>query len=97
MRGRTGRRVTSIVVTGGLVVAALVAAANAESSLQVALHRKHDMQDRIEEIQETRRLRRIVLHQRIRFARHGSVTLPGCRRSATEAAPGSIANVSWRP
>jgi murein DD-endopeptidase MepM/ murein hydrolase activator NlpD len=68
MRGRTGRRLTSIAVTGSLVVAGLVAAANAESSLQVAVRRRHDVQGRIDEIQETRHIRRIALHQRIRSA-----------------------------
>jgi murein DD-endopeptidase MepM/ murein hydrolase activator NlpD len=72
--------VTSIVVTGSLVAAGLVAAANAESSLQVAVRRKHDLQDRIGEIQETRRMRRVVLHQRIRFAQARLRSAPGASK-----------------
>ncbi|MDH4111729.1 MAG: peptidoglycan DD-metalloendopeptidase family protein [Actinomycetota bacterium] len=66
MRGRKGR-VAAIAVTGSLLVAGLVVAASAESSVQVALHKRHDLQKRIVEIQETRRQRRHVLHKRIRF------------------------------
>ncbi|MEX1263274.1 MAG: M23 family metallopeptidase [Actinomycetota bacterium] len=48
------------------MVTGLVAAANAESSVQVALRQKHDLHERIGEIQQTRRARRVTLHQRIR-------------------------------
>jgi murein DD-endopeptidase MepM/ murein hydrolase activator NlpD len=60
------RRVVSITLVAGLALAGLVAAANAESSVQVALRQKRDLRDRISEIQETRRARRVILHQRIR-------------------------------
>lgn len=85
MRGRTGRRLTAIVVTGSLALAGLVAAANAESSLQVAVHRKHDVQDRIHEIQETRRLRRVTLHQRIRSAQARLRNAPGAAEVGNRA------------
>ena len=65
MRGRTVR-ITAVMVAGSLTVGGLMVAANADSSVQVALRQKHDLQQRIEEIQETRRLRRVALHQRIR-------------------------------
>ena len=47
------------------------------SSVQVALRQKHDLQKRIEEIQETRRLRRVALHQRIRFTKARLHNAPG--------------------
>jgi hypothetical protein len=56
MRGRAVR-ITSIMVAGSLAAGGLMMAARAESSVQVALRQKHDLQQRIEEIQETRRRR----------------------------------------
>jgi murein DD-endopeptidase MepM/ murein hydrolase activator NlpD len=76
MRGRTVR-ITAIMVAGSLTAGGLMMAANAESSVQVALRQKHDLQQRIEEIQETRRLRRVVLHQRIRFTKARLHNAPG--------------------
>ena len=76
MRNRTAR-LMAIVVTGSLVIAGLVVAANAESSVDVALRQKHDLQKRIEELQETRRLRRVGLHQRIRFTQARLRNAPG--------------------
>lgn len=74
---RRGTGLVAIMVTGSLVVAGLVAAANAESSVQVAVRQRHDLQERIEEIQEARRLRRVGLHQRIRFAQARLRNAPG--------------------
>ena len=76
MRNRTAR-LMAIAVTGSLVIAGLVVAANAESSVDVALRQKHDLQKRIEELQETRRLRRVTLHQRIRFTQARLRNAPG--------------------
>jgi murein DD-endopeptidase MepM/ murein hydrolase activator NlpD len=76
MRSR-GARLTAVVVTGSLAVAGLVVAANAESSVSVALRQKRDLQERIEELQETRRLRRVGLHQRIRFTQARLRNAPG--------------------
>jgi murein DD-endopeptidase MepM/ murein hydrolase activator NlpD len=64
---RRAIRITAVVMAGSLAAGGLMMAANAESSVQVALRQKHDLQKRIEEIQDTRRLRRVALHQRIRF------------------------------
>lgn len=50
-------------------MAGLVVAAQAESSVEVALRRKHDLQQRIEDVQQARRLRRVGIHQRIRAVR----------------------------
>jgi murein DD-endopeptidase MepM/ murein hydrolase activator NlpD len=61
--------VLAIVVVGSLLLAGLMAAANAESSVKAALHQKRDIQGRIQELQETRRVRRIQLHQRIRYTK----------------------------
>lgn len=66
MRTLTVRRVTALMVAGCIAMAGLVAAANAESSVQVALREKRDLLDRIVELHETRRVRRVALHQRIR-------------------------------
>lgn len=66
MKARSTRRVVSITLVASLALAGLVVAANAESSVQVALRHKRDLRERISEIQETRRARRVVLHQRIR-------------------------------
>jgi murein DD-endopeptidase MepM/ murein hydrolase activator NlpD len=66
MRALTVRRVTALMVAGCVAVAGLVAAANAESSVEVALREKRDLLDRIVVLHETRRVRRIALHQRIR-------------------------------
>jgi murein DD-endopeptidase MepM/ murein hydrolase activator NlpD len=76
MRGRTVR-ITAVMVAGSLTVGGLMVAANADSSVQVALRQKHDLQQRIEEIQETRRLRRVALHQRIRFTKARLHNAPG--------------------
>ena len=80
MRGRVARQVTAVIVVGGLAVAGLVVAASAESSLQVALSRRHDMQDRIVELQETRRVRRVTLHQRIRSTQARLQNAPGAAK-----------------
>lgn len=77
MRGRTARRLTALVVAGSVAVTGLVAAANAESSVQVALREKRDLVKRIEEIQETRRIRRVALHQRIRYTKARLRHAPG--------------------
>ena len=69
MRGRMIRRWTAIGVAGSVLIAGFVFAANAESSVQVALRQKHDLHGRIEQIQESRRVRRVALHQRIRFSK----------------------------
>ena len=85
MRGRAARRVTAIVMIGSLAIAGLVVAANAESSVQVAIRQKHDLQDRIEELQETRRLRRVALHQRIRFSQARLRNAPGAANVGNRA------------
>ncbi len=77
MRGRTARRVTALMVAGSVALGGLVVAANAESSVQVALHEKRDLLKRIEELQETRRLRRVALHQRIRYTKARLKNAPG--------------------
>jgi murein DD-endopeptidase MepM/ murein hydrolase activator NlpD len=69
MRGRRVGRWSAVGTAGCILIAGLVAAASADSSVQVALNQKHDLQDRIERIQESRRVRRVALHQRIRFSR----------------------------
>lgn len=69
MRSRSTRRVLAIVVAGSLLLAGLMVAANAESSVKAALHHRRDIQGRINELQETRRIRRIELHQRIRYTK----------------------------
>lgn len=78
MRKRTAR-LMAIAVSGSLVLAGLVVAANAESSVQVALRQKHDLQQRIEELQEARRLRRVALHKRIRFTQARLRNAPSAR------------------
>ena len=83
MRNRTAR-LLAIGVAGSLV-AGLVVAANAESSVQVALRQKHDLQQRIEELQETRRLRRVGLHQRIRFSQARLRNAPGAAKVGDRA------------
>ena len=83
MRNRTAR-LLAIGVAGSLV-AGLVVAANAESSVQVALRQKHDLQQRIEELQETRRLRRVGLHQRIRFSQARLRNAPGAAKVSDRA------------
>ena len=77
MRLRMVRRATAVIVAGSVTLAGLFAAANAESSVQVALRQKRDLLERIVEIQETRRVRRVALHQRIRFARARLEHAPG--------------------
>jgi murein DD-endopeptidase MepM/ murein hydrolase activator NlpD len=69
MRGRLGRRLAALAVTASVALTGMVVAAQAESSVQVALSRKHDLQGRIEDVQEARRLRRVAIHQRIRAVR----------------------------
>lgn len=66
MNARRSRQLTAIALVGSLIVTSLVAAANAESSVQVALRHKRDLRGQIGQIQETRRTRRVTLHQRIR-------------------------------
>ena len=44
--GRARLRVLAIATTGSLVLAGLVAAANAESAVQAALHQKRNIQER---------------------------------------------------
>lgn len=66
MNARSARRVTAIALVGSLALAGL-AIANAESSVQVALQQKRDLREQIGQIQETRRVRRLALHKRIRF------------------------------
>jgi murein DD-endopeptidase MepM/ murein hydrolase activator NlpD len=77
--------VTAIAVTGSLTIAGLVVAANAESSVQVALRQKRDLQQRIEEMQEARRLRRVSLHQRIRFSQARLRNAPGVAKVGDRA------------
>ncbi len=67
MKVRRSRRLAAILLVGSLVTGSMFAA-NAESSVEVALRHKQDMRDRIEQIQETRRVRRVALHGRIRSA-----------------------------
>lgn len=67
MRTRVVRRGLAIAVAGSLVVAGLVVGANAVTSVSVALKEKRDLQTRIEQLQEARRLKRLALHQRLRF------------------------------
>lgn len=67
MRERTARRVMALVVAGSVAAAGLFAVAHAESSVKVALREKRDLQQRIEELHETRRLRRVALHRRMRY------------------------------
>lgn len=80
-----GARLAAIAVTGCLVVTGLVVAANAESSVSVALRQKRDLQQRIEELQETRRLRRVGLHQRIRFTQARLRNAPGAAEVGNQA------------
>ena len=75
MRKRTAR-LMAVAVSGSLVLAGLVVAANAESSVQVALRQKHDLQKRIEELQETRRLRRVALHATVEVRNSSAICLP---------------------
>ncbi|HJR98834.1 MAG TPA: peptidoglycan DD-metalloendopeptidase family protein [Actinomycetota bacterium] len=85
MRGRSRRRVLAIVTMGSLVLAGLVAAANAESSVDAALHQKSNIQERIEELHETRRVRRVALHQRIKKAQAILKETPGTSRVGNRA------------
>jgi murein DD-endopeptidase MepM/ murein hydrolase activator NlpD len=55
----------------------LVVGANAVTSVSVALKEKRDLQTRIEEIQEARRLKRLALHQRVRFTKARLKNAPG--------------------
>jgi murein DD-endopeptidase MepM/ murein hydrolase activator NlpD len=72
--------VLAVALAGSVVVAGLVVGANAVSSVSVALKQKRDLQGRIEQIQETRRLRRVALHQRIRFTKARLQNAPGAAR-----------------
>ncbi len=83
--GRARLRVLAIATTGSLVLAGLVAAANAESSVQAALHQKRNIQERIDELHETRRVRRVALHQRIKRARAILKETPGNARVGNRA------------
>ena len=83
--GRARLRVLAIATTGSLVLAGLVAAANAESSVQAALHQKRNIQERIDELHETRRVRRVALHQRIKKARAILKETPGNARVGNRA------------
>ena len=85
MRGRTRRTVLAIVTIGSLALAGLVAAANAESSVDAALHQKGNIQERIEELHETRRVRRVALHQRIKKAQAILKETPGSARVGNRA------------
>jgi len=80
MQGGTARRILAIGVAGCVLLAGLIAAANAESSVKVALRQKHDIQARIDELHETRRVRRVELHQRIKEARALLRDAPGVSR-----------------
>jgi murein DD-endopeptidase MepM/ murein hydrolase activator NlpD len=77
MRTRAVRRGLAITVAGSLVVAGLVVGANAVTSVSVALKEKRDLQGRIEEMQEGRRLKRLGIHQRIRFTKARLKNAPG--------------------
>jgi murein DD-endopeptidase MepM/ murein hydrolase activator NlpD len=68
MERRNGR-VVAIALAGALLVAGLVVSASAVSSVKVALHQKRDLQERIDQLHETRRVRRVALHKRIRFTK----------------------------
>lgn len=65
MKVRRSRRLAAIALVGSLVAGSVIAA-NAGSSVEVALEHKRDLRDRIEQVQETRRARRVALHRRIR-------------------------------
>jgi murein DD-endopeptidase MepM/ murein hydrolase activator NlpD len=65
MKVRRSRRLAAIALVGSLVAGSVIAA-NAGSSVEVALEHKRDLRDRIEQVQETRRTRRVALHRRIR-------------------------------
>ena len=77
MNAHSSRRVAAIALVASLTLAGLVVAANAESSVQVALRQKRDLRERIGQMQETRRVRRVALHQRIRLAQTRLRNAPG--------------------
>lgn len=77
MNARRPRRLATIGLVGSLAVTGLIAAANAESSVQVALSQKRELRGQIGQIQETRRARRVTLHQRIRSTQALLAHAPG--------------------
>ena len=85
MQGRMTRRMTAITVTASVAFAGLVVAANAESSVQVALQQRHELVQRIQDLHEARRLRRVMLHQRIKLAQQRLQDGPSLARVADRA------------
>ncbi len=57
----------ALTIAGMMALAALVSVASAESSVEAAIRSKQDLRGRIEDLHELRRVRRIGIHQQIKF------------------------------
>lgn len=79
MRGRVVKRTSAVVAAITVAATALMFAANAESSVEVAIDRKNDMYERIVRLHEVRRDRRIAIHRRIDLARDRLEALASAR------------------
>ena len=86
MQARRSHKFVAVALVGSLAVAGLVAAASAESSVQVALEHKRELRERILQIQETRRVRRIMLHRRIRSRQALLERAPGVTQTGDRSA-----------
>jgi murein DD-endopeptidase MepM/ murein hydrolase activator NlpD len=68
MRGSRGRRIAALVVAGTVGIGAVIAVANAESSLDVAVQNRKELAKKIDDLHALRHDRRISIHQQIKAA-----------------------------
>lgn len=68
MRGSRGRRIAALVVAGTVGIGAVIAVANAESSLDVAVQNRKELAKKIDGLHDLRHDRRISIHQQIKAA-----------------------------
>ena len=73
MSGRIGRRAAALVIAGTVAIGAIVVAANAGSSLDIAVANRHELGSRIVDLHKLRQERRIAIHKQIRTIRRTSM------------------------
>lgn len=69
MSGRIGRRAAALMIAGTVAIGAIVVVANAGSSLDTAVASRHELGNRIMDLHQLRKERRIAIHQQLKITK----------------------------
>ena len=79
MKLRHGRRAAALMLAGVVGLGSMIVVANAETSLEAALSSKRTINERIDEIHQARRHKRIAIHRKLRSSEHRLETVTSMR------------------